>query len=91
MFAQHFITLVLKFLQLAQHLLDNRHSISSMENITDRSYTTSKGKMLNAMEKFYIYRETKNNNQINDRCTVARNIIFDTVILKDNDRTLAAT
>jgi hypothetical protein len=76
--------------KFAKHLLDNRHSTSSMENIMD-TYITSKGKMLNMMEKFYIYRETKNNNPINYRCTVAPNIIFDTVNLKDNERALAAT
>jgi hypothetical protein len=50
-------------------------------------FTTTKGKMLNTIEKFYIYRETRNNNQINDKCTVTPNIIFDTVILKE-DRAL---
>jgi hypothetical protein len=76
--------------KFAQHPLENRHSIISMENIMDILYATSNGIMLSAMEKFYIYREAKNNSKINDRCTVAPNIIFVTVILKDNARTLAA-
>jgi hypothetical protein len=59
-----------------------------METVIDVIYTTTKGKMLNTMEKFYIYRETKYNNQIYDKCTVTPNIIFDTVILKDIDRVL---
>jgi hypothetical protein len=50
--------------------------------------TTTKDKVSNAMEKFYIYGKTRNNNKINDECTVTPNIIFDTVILKDVDRTL---
>jgi hypothetical protein len=40
------------------------------------------------MEKFYIHGKTRNDNQINDKRTVTPNIIFDTVILKDVDRTL---
>jgi hypothetical protein len=69
-------------------LLDNRHSIGPMETVMDVIYTTIKGKILNTMEKFYIYRETQNNNKINDKCTLTPNIIFDTVILKDIDRAL---
>jgi hypothetical protein len=52
--------------------------------------TTSNGKMLNSMEIFYIYRETKNNSQMNDRPIKAPNIIFDIILLKDNDGTLKA-
>jgi len=36
--------------------------------------------MLDALEKFYIYRETKNGNQINDRLTVQSNSIFETIV-----------
>jgi len=35
------------------------------------------------MEKFYIYKKTSINNQINDKCTVKQNIVFDTLIMKD--------
>jgi hypothetical protein len=45
-----------------------------MENVMDVLYTTTKGKMLNTTEKFYIERETRNNNQINGKCTVTPNI-----------------
>jgi len=31
-----------------------------------------KGRMLDTLEKLYIYRETKNGNQINDRLTVQK-------------------
>jgi hypothetical protein len=52
----------------------------------DIIYTISKGKMLNTMEKFYTYKETRINNQINDVCTVKPNVIFDTIVLKDTVR-----
>ena len=47
---------------------------------------TNKGKMLNTMEKFYIYKETKIDKQLNDKCTVKSSKIFETLILKDTDR-----
>jgi len=39
-----------------------------------------KGKMLDTLDKFYIYRETKNGNQINDRLAVQSNPIFETIV-----------
>jgi len=37
------------------------------------------------MEKFYIYKEARINNQINDKCTVKPNVVFETLILDDTD------
>jgi hypothetical protein len=50
-----------------------------MENIMDVLHVTGKGKM-NTMEKYYIHRETKQNNQINDKFTVQPNAIFETLV-----------
>jgi len=47
-----------------------KHSIGPIENVMDVILTTSKGKMLDRMEKFYIYKETRINNQIKDKGTV---------------------
>jgi hypothetical protein len=44
-----------------KHLLEKQHPLNSMENSTKMLHTTSKGRMLNTIEKFYIYKETKNN------------------------------
>ena len=52
----------------------------------DVIHTTSKGKMLDTMEKFYMYKETRINNQINDKCTVNPNVVFETLITEDTDR-----
>jgi hypothetical protein len=41
-------------------------------------YTTKKGRMLNTIEKYYIYAERQNDNQLNDGLTVTSNI-FDTI------------
>ena len=43
-------------------------------------HVTNKGQMMDTLEKFYIFRETKINDQINDRMTVKSNIIFETIV-----------
>jgi hypothetical protein len=54
-----------------------------MEDIMETVYINKKGQMMDTIEKFYIFRETKFNNQINDILTVQPNIIFDTVVQHD--------
>jgi hypothetical protein len=53
-----------------------------MENSIEMLHTTSKGRMLNNIEKLYMYKETKNSSQINDRHTVTPNFIFETTLHK---------
>jgi hypothetical protein len=72
--------------KFAHHLLDNKHSIGHKESIMDIIHIGNRGKMLNTIEKIYIYKETKIDNQFDDKCTVKPRVIFDTVILKYNDR-----
>jgi hypothetical protein len=54
-----------------------------MENIMEIVHVTKKGKFMNTLEGFHIYRETKANNQINDKLTVRENAIFGTIIKED--------
>jgi hypothetical protein len=54
-----------------------------MEEIMDTIHFTNKGRLMNTLEKFYIIRETKLNNQINDKLIVKLNIIFDTTVQQD--------
>ena len=49
-------------------------------------YTTGKGKFMDTVEKFHIYKETQQNNQINDKNTVKPNAIFDIVNSHDSTR-----
>jgi len=42
--------------------------------------------MLNTPEKFYIYRETKRNSQINGKLTVKPNVISNVLVPKDPNR-----
>jgi hypothetical protein len=43
-------------------------------------YSLFIGRHLDIIEKFYIYQETKNNNQINDKHKVIYNKIFETIL-----------
>jgi hypothetical protein len=68
--------------------LENKHSISPMDNIMETLHTTGKGWMMDTLERFYIFQEAKINNQINDRLTIKPNIIFETIVQKDPHRGL---
>jgi len=39
-----------------------------------------KGKHLNTIEKFHIYKEARHNNHLNDDHTIKTNKIFDTIL-----------
>jgi len=57
-----------------------------MNDIMDTIYFTNKGRLMDAVHSFYIFRETKLNNQINDRFTVKHIIIFETIVREDPHR-----
>jgi len=76
--------------RFAALLLENKHSIGPMENIMETLHTSGKGRMMDTLERFYIFRETKINNQINDSLTIKPNIIFETIVQKDPHRGLPA-
>jgi hypothetical protein len=57
-----------------------------MEEIMETIHFTNKRRLMNTLEKFYIFRETRLNNQISDKSTVEPNIIFDTTIKLDPHR-----
>jgi len=62
-----------------------------MKKIIESIHITSKGQMMDIVEKFCIFHETKLNNQINNRLTVKPNIIFDTIVCNDPHRGLPNT
>ena len=66
--------------KFAQNLLQNRHSIGTMEEIMEVLQVAKKRKLMDTLERFHIYKETKLENQINDKNTVTQNILFDTII-----------
>ena len=60
--------------------MKSRHSIGPMEDILKVLFTTNKGRLMDTKEKFYIYEETQNNSQVNDKNTVKQNMIFDVTV-----------
>jgi hypothetical protein len=77
--------------KFAQHLLENRHSIGPIEGIMKTVHITNKGRMMDTLERYYTFRETKLNNQINDKLIIQPNIIFETTVRKDPHRGLSVT
>ena len=56
--------------KFAQHFLDNRHSIGPMEDIMEILHIKKKGKMMDTLQNFYIYKEARMDNQITDKDTM---------------------
>jgi len=54
-----------------------------METIMEVVHVIKKGKMLDTLEGFHIYKETKAGNQINDKLTIRENAIFETIEQED--------
>jgi hypothetical protein len=72
--------------KFATHLIENNHSIGPINDIMEILYTTTKGRLMDTIEKFHIYDETRKNNQINDKNTVRPNAIFDVIVRELPDR-----
>jgi hypothetical protein len=51
-----------------------------MEDVMDTVHITNKGKIMDTLERYYIYKETNSNSQINDKLTVKSDAIFETLI-----------
>jgi len=52
----------------------------------DIIHIANKGRMLDTVDKFYIYRETQLGTQINDKLTVQSNPIFEALIQNNPQR-----
>jgi hypothetical protein len=76
--------------KFAKHLLENKHPIGPMEHIMETIHLTNKGRMMDTLKRYYIFRQTKLNKQINDKLTVKSNIIFETIVHEDPHRGLSA-
>jgi hypothetical protein len=66
--------------KFAQHVIDEGHSFGPMNEIMEMTHVAKKGRMLNTLEKFYIYRETKHGNQITENLTRQPNPIFEALL-----------
>jgi hypothetical protein len=72
--------------KFAQHVIEEGHAFGPKENIMDMIHIENKGRMLDTLEKFYIYEETQLGTQINDKLTVQANPIFEAVVQNNPHR-----
>jgi tRNA U38,U39,U40 pseudouridine synthase TruA len=72
--------------KFAQQLIEEGHAFGPMENIMNVIHIEKKGRMLDTLQKYHIYKETKMGNQINDKLTVLANPIFDTLVKNNPHR-----
>ena len=70
----------------AQHVIEEGHAFGPMNDIMDVVYVANKDRMLDALERFYMYRETQLGTQISDKLTVQSNPIFDALIQNNPHR-----
>ena len=61
-------------------MLDEGHDFGPMEDIMDVIQYANKGKFMDTIEIFHIYELTSKGSQINDKLTIQRNPIFETVV-----------
>ena len=50
----------------------------------DVVYITNKGIHMNTMDKLYVYKETKLDQQVNGKNTVMQNMLFDVILQNDH-------
>jgi hypothetical protein len=72
--------------KFAQHVIEEGHAFGPTDNIMDIIHIANKGRMLDTLEKFYIYRETQLGNQINDKLTVQANPTFEAIVQNNPQR-----
>ena len=72
----------------AHHLLKNNHSIGPIYSIMEVLHTTTKEKLMDTLERFHMYKVTRQNVQINDKNTSKPNAILDTTIREEASRQL---
>ena len=69
--------------KFTQHLADNKHAIGPVGNIIEVVHVINKGKLMDTLQCFHIYKETKAAKQINNRLKAKDNAIFQTIIQED--------
>jgi len=69
------------------HLIENHHSIGHIDDIMEILHITTKGRSMDSIEKYYVYKEIKNCNQIIDKNIVKPNKIYDVLIHGEADMT----
>jgi hypothetical protein len=66
--------------KFAQRALDEGHAFDPVSEVMDVIIFVKKGRLLDTLERFYIYIETTKGNQINDKLTMQKKPIFASLI-----------
>ena len=56
--------------KFSQHLLEKGHTFGPIDDIMDTLHIANKGRILDTLKRFYFYRETQRDNQINDKANL---------------------
>jgi hypothetical protein len=57
--------------KFAHNPLENGHQTGNIDNITKKLHAAKEnGAQINTNERFYLYTETKKDNQLNDMCVI---------------------
>jgi hypothetical protein len=71
----------------AKHLLDTNHKLRPIEDSMSVLCYQQKGRKLNTLEQFHIYKITKEGKQLNEQHTEKQNPIFEILLRYDNSIT----
>ena len=71
--------------KFATHVLENQHLIGKINDIMEILHITKEARAMDTTERYHIYKETKNRNQINDKNTVKPNSIYETIIQEESN------
>jgi hypothetical protein len=71
--------------KFSQHIIEG-HAFGPTNDIMDVLHLASKGRMLDTLERFHIYKETKLGTHINENLTVQSNPIFEALIQNNPHR-----
>lgn len=66
----------------AAHIINENHSYNNIENNLDILHVCNKGKLMDCLEEFHIYKAVKSepNNILNEQVSFKSNIIYDTAM-----------
>jgi hypothetical protein len=68
----------------AQHLLKNHHSMAPVNETVEVVQVVKKGHYMNALEIFYIYKQTHRKNQLNEKSMAGHNRLFKAIVHWNN-------
>jgi hypothetical protein len=70
----------------AQHILNHNQKCGTIESTMDIIRLASKGKNVDALERFYIYKASKSQIIINEQYAFDSDVLFDLIINRDKNK-----